>query len=381
MRFFILVSVVLFPVVLRAQEDPDLDHLMTKKIFHCEDVEYNCVSLIPKYYAEQKFDSVNLLLLYWKNRCGGSEQIIRMDMLMKLKAKTFRREEYGRLLSDFLRRYKRYQQKLDSMIANPVTSELRHANKAFDVFTKRIAAEIEQQYTIGSLESAVCNYYMNNYRDFEILVKMDVVPEVVRKPLTTKKESDESNLMQKTQNDFTVALRFLLYTGMWQPTNKLTKFSTHPMIGSSFGVAVSRQAHFDVSIGYAFMQSRPYEVHDPNGTFESRHFENVTFAFEPSFIAYTNRDEMEFFVVTGVGTDWLTIVGEKELPTNKSIRFTSRSMSFGAGFQMPANKKLSMFLGFQLRHYFLNFENDYGIDLNGDAFTFRITYGATAAIR
>lgn len=378
MKSIFLTLLLTAPSLLMAQSDPDLHHLMTKKIFHCEDVEYNSLSLMEKYYEGQQFDSLQMVMSYWKNRCGGTEQIIRMEILSKLRNRTFRQETYGQLLSEFLKKYKRRQQNLDSVIAIPMMGELYTANKIFDQFTKKIAAQIEPQYTIGSLESAICNYYMNNYRDFEILVKMDVVPEVVRKPpVQAAAEEDELAASAK----FPIALRFLLYSGIWLPTNKLSKFSIHPMIGSSFGFTVARQAHFDFSIGYAFMQSKPYDVYDATGTFTSRHFENVTWAIEPSFIVYTAPDDMQFLIVAGVGTDWLTIVGEKELPTNKSIRFTSRSMSLGAGIQVPLNKKLGTFMGCQVRHYFLNFENKNGFDLNGDALTFRITYGASATIR
>src|SRR5262245_17249535 len=99
-----LLPVFLFlPVILLAQGTPNLDHLMTERLLTCEEVAMNCQILLPGYYARLRFDSIRMVLSYWRSKCGSSEAIDRMDVLLNLKERRFSEVAFGEQLFNLVR--------------------------------------------------------------------------------------------------------------------------------------------------------------------------------------------------------------------------------------------------------------------------------------
>jgi hypothetical protein len=90
---------------LYAQEQ-DLESLMTKQFLTCQDIAYNCMSLIPKFHRRGKDDSVRLVLSYWRNACGANVDNIRMEVLLDLDQNVFSGLYYKDELLEALYGYK-----------------------------------------------------------------------------------------------------------------------------------------------------------------------------------------------------------------------------------------------------------------------------------
>ena len=102
----VILAVSLFLSGLVMGQQPDLDHLMTKRILRCDEIHFNCLILIPQYYRANKIDSVKHIIAYWKNKCGESEHVYRMETLLRLKENTFTQETTDRDLYQRLTEYK-----------------------------------------------------------------------------------------------------------------------------------------------------------------------------------------------------------------------------------------------------------------------------------
>ena len=81
---FIVMFLFFISCSLIAQDNNDIEKVFNKRILHWEEVSYNASSLIPKYFNEDKFDSLNLVFDYWIDKVGRIEPIVRFEILYSI---------------------------------------------------------------------------------------------------------------------------------------------------------------------------------------------------------------------------------------------------------------------------------------------------------
>ena len=69
-------------------KDDVVEKMMTHRILTCEDIFYNSMLLIPRLYAENKVDSVKLVLSYSKRNCKISQAYVAMELLIAIEDRT-----------------------------------------------------------------------------------------------------------------------------------------------------------------------------------------------------------------------------------------------------------------------------------------------------
>lgn len=345
-------------------QQADLSHLMNQNIFQCNDIRYNCLQLIPSYYRQQKFDSVSLILAYWKDRCGANEEAIRMDLLLSLREKSFDQKDYGALLPVFMQKYR------DRNIRRAVNDDhqlIKIAEAEFDVFTQQIAKTIELQYAVGSVESAICNYYLNEFRDFDNLVTMNVIekpvnflkPEEIRREGKLLPQADSSHF-KNTLQKLSLNLKMSMFIGGWQAIEGLNR-DGKMLIGTAAGLTVPSVGGFEVSLSYAGGSGR---------------YENLSIGLEPHATVFESPKAVRLNASLGFAMDWLTCNDDEF-----HYQYRSNGFTFGIEMQRELNRSNGTYLGVQVRYHLLEYPTHATFDLNGDAVSIRFVYGAIAAFK
>ena len=67
-----------------SQAQNDLERLMTRRLPSCQDIALNGIELITTHYKAGQYDKVNQVLKYWEDKCGMSEPLMRMKILMAI---------------------------------------------------------------------------------------------------------------------------------------------------------------------------------------------------------------------------------------------------------------------------------------------------------
>jgi hypothetical protein len=354
---------------------PDLDHLMKQRVLTCDEVSLNCFILIPKFYRENKIDSVSMVLAYWKNRCGDNEFSIRMDILLSLKEKRFSESYYGNDLFHILRRYEwSYQNNFFESFTPEHLKGTIEARKSFDIFTENIAAEIQGQYPEGSLESQICDIYANH--QFERFYRSLQANQFAG---TGVKNMYDREVLRA---DRIIDTHLAGFTGLWIPEDKLKVLGNHPVLGMSAG-ATRKRLTIDGTIAFGFVESKNfYVVYDKDrNRYETDDFVSVLMSVEPSYNLLSRWHRSSLFISAGFGYESITAVEGDEERNEPSVTIGSASGTLGAGYKYFFNKNRSRYIGVQGRYHIVNFSTRGGSDFDGNAFSVRLSFGGITSFR
>lgn len=82
-----------------------LDLMMVTQRVNCYNVYESCSFLIPRYYYQGKKDSVLILTDYWKNRCGSNARNVTLQILNKIDQNKFSSDSVSFNTIDWLEEY------------------------------------------------------------------------------------------------------------------------------------------------------------------------------------------------------------------------------------------------------------------------------------
>lgn len=371
-RFILLLTVVSCSVF--GQDYPNLDHLMTRRVVRCPDIDLNSKTLIPRYYREGKTDSVVMVLQYWNAMCARTEPQWRMTILMSLHDGTFSQlnpqEVFDALIAyqAYLKPYVsppffyRYYYRFEYPGPEPLTA----AGNAFDLFTKNLAFELQSRYQPGTLEYFVCLFYQDEF-------------EPLYNALNTTEADTEMAASYREQVELANTVpggHLAMFTGVWAPRGRLASMGEHPVIGVTFGWFKKRWGT-DLTTAFAFLKARnPYTLTDDDGNaYTSQRFKEFYFAVEPYYVLAHSNKLPSLFVTTGIGYESITMYSEKVEDDQPGVYVGTFSTTAGLGYRHFFNEERGPYLGIQLRYHFLNFKPRGGTNLDGDAVSIRLFLG------
>ncbi len=367
-----LVSLSVFTFAARAQEKSLPETLMSRHPLSCNDVQYNCVELVPELHAARKTDTLNHLMWYWRGHCGASSFYLAYVILQEIRERRFTERLYDgeHILT-----------KLQQFLPPPVqqfsyykTAAPRSGptpgDSAYRKFISGLAKEVLQIPKLTVIEHFLADYYAAPDERKIQAVNGDLYRgSVLRKEFD---RLDQKRWYERPPDIF-------LSAGVWIPTGKLGALGTHPYLGISAG-SLGPRWEFGVSILVKFL-SAPQEhlVRSFDSLFRTNYFFGVNAGLDVAYaIAARKRHRLD--LLGGLGFDGLDLMktskrGGEDKPYSKSL--ASLDIAAGAGYRIRISQE--SYVGLQAKYHVNNFCNTGGTDLNGHAITIGAVLGFNGA--
>jgi hypothetical protein len=104
-RVIIILSLLLTSPVVFGQ-NIDIDNLITKRNYTCDEIIYHLTFIIPEYYEKGKIDSIDLFLNYLDQICDSTEIPQCIKILLAIENGSFYKDLYNKTVINGLLSYK-----------------------------------------------------------------------------------------------------------------------------------------------------------------------------------------------------------------------------------------------------------------------------------
>ncbi|UCG12255.1 MAG: hypothetical protein JSU72_17430, partial [Deltaproteobacteria bacterium] len=353
-----------------AQEESELDRLMTRRTLRCEDVLYNSSFLVQKYFEDGKYDSVKIILDYWEQKCGLNEPLLRMRILSSIYEDRFSEDLYEESVVFFLLRYEGSASAKSKRVPNPYLSYLYFwgynnyglIHPTFNEFTRKLARINLKKVQEGDVRYLLCKFYDHEFDFVFDELKSD------RYNHTRLKRYYE-NEVEKTLSEADGHLGFI--GGAWFPQGNTETLGVHPTVGFSLGFKKNRIL-YDFTLIFRFLDSsNRYTVEHKGSIIETKKFLGGYIGLDLGYETYRDRrNEIDF--VIGAGLDGFTAYSNRhDKEDTKDIN--SFNFNVGLGYRYYFSDFTTKYIGFQVRMNFVDYHNPGGTNLSGNTVSLRIT--------
>jgi len=366
----ILVSVITI-LSLKLSGQTNFDSLMTKKSLQCPKVADNSSILFSHYILENKIDSAQGILEYWKNKCGINEPVQRAIFMLGL-AKD---EMLDTLTNDnilaFLYKYKYRMQTIKdlnytSFYRNEAYYDFVPIGQEFDVVSINFFKEQLQKQRQGSLEHLLSLAYSSNTDT----VFLEIDKPEYRTTRLYSKYKERVNI-EKNRPQFNLAW----LTGAWIPTGNLGKLGVHPEAGFQLGFKKKKMS-YDITLCFKFLNSQQaYEAkrtHLNNAAETTSHFFGGYFGIDAGRDIYSkNKNEVQ--LLSGFGYDGWDALKEDKTKGLRAETVSSYNLNFGLGYRRYL--KNFTYIGVRAKYNIVNYTLNNIVDFTGNPVSITFVIG------
>lgn len=373
-KLLLLIIMLPFAAVSQAQNDRQIEAMMTRRALRCDDVWYNAYYLIPELYLKNEHDTLDAMLKYIEQHCGTNDELTNFNIIKQIKQGTFSEDLYkGHYIAGMLERYQKAinyikTKKPDNSTAPPYVYRPAHLSQARDtfyLFLQQTAKALAEKTSNSALEQWLIHYYAD---PTDSLLK------------SLKDNTFSNTLIQKDyirlnyQPNERPGMIYSVSAGAWIPNGDMSLLGTHPYINLHIG-GRGRKFMAGVTVGAKFIKSpNPYSVWRKDSLYNSNSFTGYYFGFDMGYsLMETNRSE--FDVTAGLGYDGLTTLSIEKDDDTKDISQTIHSLNLNAGLGYKYWFKGGGFIGIETKYNFLFYNNKGGTSLSGNAITLGLTLG------
>ncbi|NUO81617.1 hypothetical protein HUU05_16220 [candidate division KSB1 bacterium] len=240
---------------LSAQAQTELDKLMVRRTPNCFDIYYNCALLIPQYFSEQKFDSVQVLLNYWETRCGLNHAMLKIKLLFAIHQNAFSEALYDENIIEFLLYEQSYTQAVKKIRNDPKLGHVPlfafQGAEEFEAFTTTVARTLLLEKQPVGLARFFCEAYAGNVDS--LFIKLQA-PEFEDTRLREYYERKRESTLRMSEGYWS------LFSGYWTPQGENHILGNHPVLGAQFGIKRKGFLYGLVAQFGLLNTSRPYAV-------------------------------------------------------------------------------------------------------------------------
>ena len=373
---------------------------MQHRMFSCEEVEYNAILAIPRLYKENRADTLNALLSFWKEHCGSNSALFPILVVNAVKHNTFNetiswRGPVHRLDKDNGSDSGSYQKKVFFYL-----KEYRDAfhfkfpsKKGSDWWADNYAMPREYYNYYSFIKSAAAELLADQKLSpaETFLLRFFAQPDSVQINELDSVNYDgtvlkEKYLAYKKFNDKIHGFSYGIYGGDWISNGKLALLGNHPYLGFILGLR-SERVIVDYSFNIKFVDAHnSYYVLKNDSLYSSKHFGGGYLGLDAGFELFRTR-KSELDILAGAGYDWLVVLNANGANYNDDhndvISKTSGSINLNAGLGYKFylrnicknDKRRYSYLSLQAKYNYINYKNPGGTDLMGNAVTIGLVYG------
>ena len=333
--------------------------------------------LIPRLFRENKDDSLRAVASRWSRTCDKyemNEPAIRMAILLDINYGTFDEKNYEPYLLAHLEDYRDLVVSGALQVPTSVHETddgrlYRALYQEFNDFTSAYAKGLMETVNKGSIEHALCQFYSNQFNEFDAIMKTQVLSG------TTIKNDFDRNLNPETRRKEMYAQ---INTGLWIPSGSLRVLGWHPNLGVRIGNKIGR---FTIDYGFSFgfiRAPKTYTVLFQNAPRQTNVFRDALFDIECGF-EILRIGNNKLCLLAGGGFEGIQPFAESSTARNSSGKVVenykspgSANISYGIGQRVLISDRRA--LGFQIRYNSVHFKNPGGTDLSGSTLTVRVAF-------
>ncbi len=368
--------------------------MMSERLVTCDDMFYNALVLIPRFYEEKKYDSADLISKFVSQNCGLYEPVFSYQVLRRIDANDMKLNQ----VFDLYLGYNKNQNKSlneTNKLSESVISYLETYKEQYGVtvnntgypqyvfevqqkyysFIRRLAESLLNKPGLDSMQENLLRFYANPATsDFSRWSQTNYSGSVIHE--------DYKQQMKRT------SFSYRMQAGLWTPNGNIDILGNHPSIGFGFGPRINKtliEMHFDI----AFIKSpRDYNIYAYDTVFPTHRFETIYFGFNIDQPIISTR-KSEISLLGGTGVDILNIVENtsQDKNTNNAVNLYSFNLNGGLeyryfyhGLDTRNGVLSSSYIGLQARFNLINYCNTNGTDLAGQYTLISLVWGGFAKV-
>jgi hypothetical protein len=365
------------PPVAGQDTERSFDDYMHRQYLTCADVSLNCFDLVPRFFYEDKPDSLFELLDYWEGKCGTAEPIVRTRILAAIWDGRFGE---GILGEDIIHDLLWYRQRRLPLVQRNYSLWEYGYNFAgdieelpelagYDQFTEDLADQLLEAIEPGSVEYLLCLYYAGDDISLFREIQED---RFAGTALRAAYNADVAAYSRITD------VEFVLYGGLWDPRGNLGVLGAQPLLGGQIGVRARRwlaRVTGEVRLGSA---ADYYAVRHQDELVWTDNFFGAYVGVDVGLqLLRTRHHGLELFLGAGYeaiqalpGDEYVDEFGDPDARWLSSL-----NLSAGTGYRLYLGQSGRQFLGLEARLEDTNHRTGGGSDLSGDAWTYRFLFG------
>ncbi len=356
-----------FAAALLAQEPIELDKLMTRRSLNCNDIYFNCSLLIPRYFSEQRYDSVAVLLDYWEQRCGLNQALLKTKLLVAIHQGEFNESLYDDQIIESLLYEQFYLRTVESIRAAPRRAHLPlfdfPGDEEFNAFTGTLARNILLEKNTRGLTHYFAEAYAGNVDS--LFLKLEA-PAFANTRLREYYGRKLANTLQMGEGHLSV------WAGYWSPRGANRILGNHPLLGFQLGLKNDGWL-YGFAVQFSFLNARQsYTVRHEGELVATKHFFGGFIGLEGGKELWRSQ-RSEIDALAGIGWDGFDALTSKKNETAKTIN--SLNLNLGLGVRRFLKPYESGYIGVEGRYNFVNYASNGGSDLSGNTITLRVVYG------
>lgn len=358
-------------------QSQDLSNLMTEKAPNCNDIQYNCKRLLVQYHAQNKTDSFGLILDYWKQKCGNSDDLTTVKTLFdmeqgklllvpndynfinSLTAIQERREDTARSDFPFRRYYSRFYNY--HYVNDPVYFD-------FDSLIPAMATQLEGRYANNRAEHLLAKFYSG---------KIPSIFDSIQNPAIINWVGLQTTYNALVKHYLSLPeFNWSIMGGIWIPSGNASLLGIHPTLGGQVGIKKNRFT-YNLTMAFKFLSSKEYYLTEYDGSLKSTN--NFFGAYAGGDVSYEflYLGKHPLYLNSGIAFDGFDAVESDNNGNNNNNKSgkTIESFNFNVGMGYRFMFRSRSYLAVQANYNFVNYQNSGGTDLSGNIITTGIIWG------
>jgi len=352
-----------------AGQQNDIEGYMTRKYLPCEDIMYNCSFLIPEFYEKNELDSLHMVIDFWKSHCGTPAILRRCDIILSIEEGNFSEDLYDEGILNSLYDYKKYK---DGSLNGWYSIPRMYSHKMVDFnrmdsFLVDLSRSLIESDNLSELERMLLDVYSHsNERTLMALLDDEYSG--------TKLQEYYQAKLKEIKNDPVYNLDIL--AGCWVPFDQLATIGVHPLIGLRGGIWWE---NFTLNLSSSVRMGRsrnPIEVIENQELWTTDEHVGGHMGLHTG-TSIINGGKSKFSIVGGVALDWMEVLTVTDTEENLELIKNLGSLNLNAGLSYTYNIDKYRYLGIEAKYNFLNYINQGGTNISGNAITINLLYGFT----
>ena len=360
-----LLLAIMAPVKVIFAQQINVESLITRKSFNCQDVASSATQVIPALHQANQTDTLYALISFWEENCGLPEPLMRFHILHQIEINNFSEEWLPQNLMIILNDYRQISSwDNPNYYLDPDYLEYYAIDPAYNFFSRYLAEQLQQFTDLSPVELFYLEYYSNNFeKAFSRLSNGELAGSFIDSLYQLSLVAEK-----KARKHF-----IGFYGGLWRPRGELALLGNHPEFGFSFGF-VQQRFLLEGILKIGFLPSpNTYEVLVNGLGYQTNNFTNLHFSARigVDLLNYNKHQLLFSFGLGYEGIQAFTTAEQEDYGLSRLI--SSVSINPGIEYRFPAGE--TSYLGLSFRYNLLNFNNRGGTPLPGNALLFGISYG------
>ena len=365
----------------------DSGYIKGKKYYPAIRFMVNAPTLLPALHKAGKLTDMQNFADNWGNSPAPSDEFsLAINTLLAAENKNLSIRkmpwDYKRLLDDYAKELQKagnspekfkYYIKLPGVIYRyDATSD---AIKLL-LFMRDWAKHVLAGHITDSTTSFICNVFAGNITKPSAYYKANKFSYVEMASFDNSIDSVQQQCFVAKRDKLVGTLHVL--AGVWMPNGNLSLLGPHPSVGLQFGVR-NKMNEFDLTWNFRFLPPTPqiYTVLRHDTLYNSNYYDGGYIGFDYTrYVVHKTKFEAGF--IGGIGYDYFDafngISGHNTGHDYQPYNIGSLDINFGLHLKYFIGKGPS--IGIQAKYHCINYVNQGGTDLSGNAVSIDLSFGA-----